>query len=897
MFTLLKQNIPLGRLFKDPRPSFALLLAAFLFVGIYFLGFNRSLEQIVFMVAISCFTELLFGYWFKGITWKRFPISAVITGLGLAILTHYGHILWLGAFPVILAITSKYLITFQNRHIFNPGLFGIVMCLLLSDGLISTSPVYQWGASFFAAFYIVTLALLLFVYKIKRTVLVVSFLGLYAGQLAIRGLYFQFDLPFEMLLAGVFFSPAFYLFSFFMLTDPKTSPSTGRGQFVMALAIVLIDLVLHYYDITRSLFYAGFIYFAVYWFYLHVTSTSFRDYVVNILLKKYQALATVVLLTLPILGYQNAVAGIWQSAAQIKSPLKLTLVEHSISSAPSDLLATVDPRARHVAKWFYSFGDVVLTSDVNNDGNVDVFVSQPLKSVTDRAQLYLNQGSFGFKKFEIKGLENLRGKPEIYGSPVGGVFWDYDNDGDKDLLIVTLWGHPWLLKNTLNETGVFDLVYQEIFSEKMNSGAANVADLTGNGFLDVVISNIMPRNLKGYEESQPFNLFKLPAAVDAEDKRPVNIMRRNPFNAANGGQNYIYKNLGEGLFEPAAWLPDETRWTFDAGIGDLNQDGWPDIYFANTAGPDRLYLNYKGQDLRSVIGTSQHEVGQDTYRGMNVSFIDVEKNGLLDIYVSNMHKAELPEGSLLWRNNGSLNQQLSHAFQDKAFSAGLFNQNRFGWGASVGDIDMDGDDDLLQANGWLDDNYDHDDETCSSYIYRLFQIEQTPEDIHGYADNWPDLRGRCLYAEDSKRLFLNHQGKFHDVSSSVGWDKELETSRGIALTDLDNDGDLDVLVSHMTAPLSIYRNDMPRSDKWFGLKLVGNGKTCNTDAIGTVVKYNGITKYVYARNGLAAQNDIRLLFPTQKKVSKIEINWCGRFKEIETVEVMNNVYHTLKQMN
>src|SRR5206468_299021 len=110
-------------------------------------------------------------------------------------------------------------------------------------------------------------------------------------------------------------------------------------------------------------------------------------------------------------------------------------------------------------------------------------------------------------------------------------------------------------------------------------------------------------------------------------------------NATNGGRNVLYRNLGGGRFErldsAALGLP-ETHWSLAVATGDLNHDGWTDLYVANDFGPDDLYLNEGGKHFRHVQGPLFGTMGRDTYKGMNASMGDVDRNGYLDVYVSNV---------------------------------------------------------------------------------------------------------------------------------------------------------------------------------------------------------------------------------------------------------------------
>ena len=102
--------------------------------------------------------------------------------------------------------------------------------LLLADGMISESPAYQWGGTYAAAAFVITLGLLLFVLPVRRGTLIVSFLVFYCIGLAIRAWLTRWHMPIETWFMGALTSPAFYLFTFFMITDPQTSPTAAAGR-------------------------------------------------------------------------------------------------------------------------------------------------------------------------------------------------------------------------------------------------------------------------------------------------------------------------------------------------------------------------------------------------------------------------------------------------------------------------------------------------------------------------------------------------------------------------------------------------------------------------------------------------------------------------------------------
>jgi len=185
----------------------------------------------------------------------------------------------------------------------------------------------------------------------------------------------------------------------------------------------------------------------------------------------------------------------------------------------------------------------------------------------------------------------------------------------------------------------------------------------------------------------------------------------------------------------------------------------------------------------------------------------MDGDGREDIYVSNVHHAMQAEGSLLW-----LNKTDSAApgvnLKENASRMNMLNINRFGWGAAVVDLNLDGFPDIVQANGMVGDDWDKLYEKRSDYWYFQAQIARTGPEIHSYADKWADLRGRCIYENEADGIFLNANGNyFLDVSQQIGFTHRANT-RGVAAVDLDNDGDADLVVTDQFGAPKVYKNKL-----------------------------------------------------------------------------------------
>lgn len=893
---------------KDPRWIFGGLLSVYVVVGFTWLGFNRDPWQVLFTVTACVLLELGFARVLQG-RWM-FPLSSYITGLGLSLLVNYPHDYFLMLMPAFFAIASKYVLTQGGRHLFNPGLCGVLAALVLGGGKFATSPPYQWGDQpLVAGLFLGAAAWAGFVGKIRRTPLIVSFLVSFTLLTLLRAWLMRWHLPTMTLVQGTLTSPAFFLFAFYMITDPKTSPQGWRGQVAWGIAVAVLDLLLHMKSSLATLFYALFLVSAARWLSLHVSALRAGGWRALLPSAAWgKRLATI-----------SAVGGMgWAAYAlvihpQVLAPVPKFVFEPGIPlhGTMGDALTKVDPRVAHIAKWVLSVGDAAAVGDYDNDGLPDLFLTYPLKQAEHRNSLMRNCGGFRFERVPIPALEEISAHPEKHGLIAGALFVDYDSSGRQSLLLITGWGKIRLLQNrggSSESPDFVDVTKEAGLDEYTVSVAATFADFDLDGDLDLFVGNAMAPELADYDPPRRFNIFSLPEAEYEGDRRMVHFMHQTWHNARNGGKNVFLRQGSRGKFQrediDALGMP-ETHWTMAVGTADFNRDGWPDLYCASDYGPDDLYLNQQGRGFQRVEGTFSGSIGRDTYKGMNVSIGDLDNRGWQDIYVSNVHAPLQAEGSLLWRTEPDAKGAGGVRFRDAASPRRLLNESRFGWGAVMGDLNLDGWLDLVQANGMVDDSADKVFEQPRHYWYRASQVMRSGPEVHSYADRWADLRGYEIWGRQQNRVYLSNgssPARFQDVADQVGL-TEKTNARAVVLADFDNDGDLDLVITHQFAPAEIRRNTLMETageqrPHWVGFLLQGDGETVSRDAIGAQVFVKTPTgqqmREVTLTSGFSGQSDRRLHFGlgTHGGSVDLQIRWPGgETQEMKGVGV--DAYNTI----
>ncbi len=523
----------------------------------------------------------------------------------------------------------------------------------------------------------------------------------------------------------------------------------------------------------------------------------------------------------------------------------------------------LDPKLEPIMSWVSSVGAAAAAGDFDNDGWIDLYVTDSHKGEPNR--LYRNRGDGTFEDVGAQaGVANVN---DDTGTSMDCVWGDYDNDGDLDLFVVK-WGRDHLFRNNGDKTFT-DVTAQSFQNEKGDPGSpwANGCsaiwfDYNGDGRLDIYVGNYFD-------------------ALDLWHLKHTHIMHDDFEKARNAGRNFFFQNNGDGTFTEIATKlgMDDPGWTLSVGHGDVNNDGWPDIYCANDFGTDQLFLNQKDGTFRNV---SINAFGVDTKKGMNIDFGDFDSDGWLDMYVTNITTDEyLQEGNMLWHNAASDVEGIP-VFMDISVEAEAHNGG-WAWGAKFFDFDNDTDLDIIALNGFITAGE-------GNYWYDLASWTVTGQDV-AEALNWPAIGDRSFSGNEATRLWRNEgKQRFSEIATQAGVDDRSD-GRGVVLFDYDNDGDLDIYLANQGMFPKFFRNDVGGRMHWLGMKLIGNPDAgSNRDAIGarvTLLTASGQQiRELDGGNSYCGQSDRRVFFGLGDEmiVSKLEIRWPSR-----QIQVLNNV--------
>jgi len=467
--------------------------------------------------------------------------------------------------------------------------------------------------------------------------------------------------------------------------------------------------------------------------------------------------------------------------------------------------------------------------DYDQNGLLDLYLvnsaaTQAFKPAQPpRSALYRNNGDGTFTDVTAKAGVGAEG---LFG--MGVAVGDYDNDGFPDLLVLG-YGRSILYHN--NGDGTFTDVTAHAGVANSGQWASSAAwfDYDNDGFLDLVIANYVDwspeRNF--YCGNQGAGMRSYCHPDDYHGQAPA-----------------LFHNNGDGTFSDVSMrsgLAAKPSNGLAVVTFDYDDDGWQDIFIANDALANSLFHNNRDGTFTELAYEAGVAVSEDgvAESGMGTDAADASGLGCMDLMVGHLDL----QMARFYRN-------LGHGFfEDATFSAKLsyatFHTSVFG--ARFLDYDNDGRRDIFMAAGHVLDNIDR-------------------------------YRPGTGYAEP-KLMFRNAgNGVFENVSDQLGPDFQIPcVSRGAAVGDFDNDGDLDILVSNNGGAPQLLRNDGGNTNHWLQILLIGTRS--NRDGVGARLKISAgdLTLYEQKKGGMSYQSaqDPRLHFGlgNRTKVDLIEIRW------------------------
>ena len=498
------------------------------------------------------------------------------------------------------------------------------------------------------------------------------------------------------------------------------------------------------------------------------------------------------------------------------------------------------PEARIMMNANLLNGSGVALGDYDGDGLCDIY----LCDLNGTNVLYRNLGNWKFA--------NVTGSAGVAcpgQTSTGAVFADVNGDGHLDLLVTSMGGPNACFLNEgrghfTNVTAAAGLI------SRLGSTSMALADIDGNGTLDLYVANYGATSLLRSGGALSYRLVDGKPVVTGRNAKRIKIIDGMMFEL--GEPDVLYLNNGQGQFSPVSWTNGafldadgkplaEAPW--DQGLTvlfrDFDGDGFPDLYVCNDAStPDRFWLNDGRGAFRALNPLAQRQI---SYFSMCADSADLDRDGYGDFCVLDMlsrnHRLRLSQLSdmhaqprmigeianqpqvrrnTLFRSRGDGTYAEIAQFSDVAGS-------EWSWSVIFLDVDLDGWEDALIANGFA---YDMDDLDTRERIRTLGRqsVSASRRNVLLY----PRLETPNVAFRNQRDLTFQERGQEWGFNSK-------QVCNGMALADLDDDGDLDVVINCLNAPALLYRNEStaPR----VGVRL--KGKTPNTQGIGAKIKVLG----------------------------------------------------------
>lgn len=575
----------------------------------------------------------------------------------------------------------------------------------------------------------------------------------------------------------------------------------------------------------------------------------------------------------------------------------------SVGFTPLDAARTGIPFTNRVAEsrsltnHILLNGSGVAAGDVDGDGRCDLYFC----AIDGPNALYRNLGDWRFEEIAAKSGVDC---PSL--DATGAVLADLDGDGDLDLLVAAVRAGVSCFRN--DGTGRFtEVTPMSGLASNLAAMTLALADIDGDGDLDLYVSNYRNETLRdGFRMQLRSGIVDGRRVITRVNDRSLSepdlegwVTLDDEGNLAENGQpDQLFRNEG-GLrfvrvpFTAGAFLDEEGRklerppydWTLSAMFRDLDGDRRPDLYVcSDLASPDRVWLNRGDGGFRAAPVTALRKT---SWFSMGVDVADLDRDGFDEIFVTDMisrehrlrqvqigdhrptaprvggidDRPQVPRNTLFWNQGDG-------GYLEAAYFSGL-DASDWSWAPVFLDVDLDGYEDLLVTTGFERDVQDVD------IARELEALRQQ----RGLTDQ-EALRMRARFPRLAlPDLAFRNRGDrtFEEVGSAWGFN-HVGVSQGIALADLDGDGDLDVAVNRMNGPAGILRNEAaaPR----VAVRLAG--ARGNTRGVGARIRVLGAMPFVQSQEVqaggryLSGDEAVRVFAAgAPDRQVRIEVDWPG----------------------
>ncbi|MDP6794210.1 MAG: FG-GAP-like repeat-containing protein [Verrucomicrobiota bacterium] len=553
-------------------------------------------------------------------------------------------------------------------------------------------------------------------------------------------------------------------------------------------------------------------------------------------------------------------------------------------------------------------GSGVAAGDFDGDGWCDLYFC----GLDNGNKLYRNRGNWAFEDVTGTGALACDGQDST-----AAAFADVDGDADLDLLVNALGNGTRLFRND-GSAGFTEVTQESGLASTAGSMSMTLADIDGDNDLDLYVANFHPTTIKDRPNTKirvsMVNGRPVVTSVNGVSTEKPQLNGRFEISQSRdilefGESDFLFLNNGKGFFSRVDYLEhfrDENGarlpklpmdWGLAARFEDIDRDGRPDLYVCNDLfTPDRIWMNDGNGRFRAI---PKQAIRSTSTFSMGVDFADFDRDGDTDLFVVDMLSREHEmqhlqvseiisnnEPHTFWQSRPQVSRNTlqvnrgDNTFAELAYHANV-EASGWSWGPIFLDVDLDGYEDILVTNGQLRDFQNADMAAEIEAIKQQRKLSQA--DILQLISRFPALR------TPNAAFRNNRDGTFSDWSAKWQFDQP-GISQGMALADLDNDGDMDVIMNNLLEQAGLYKN--LAAGLRVRVALLGNG--ANRQGIGAkvAVRQHGKVQQqeiISAGRYLSSDQSIRS-FGVESGSFYISVTWpSGKVTEVKS-PIANRAY-------